>query len=270
MFSGGVGSWAAAKRVADRHGTENMTLLFADTNMEDEDLYRFLDEAADNIGVPVTCIADGRTPWQVFRDVRYLGNSRIDPCSQILKRGLLTNWVESNCDPAATICYVGIDWTEQHRFFGTEKTRGLKQRYADKGWRYEAPLCDRPVVSKDMAMRWLDDEGIKRPRLYDMGFPHNNCGGFCIKAGIAHFTNLLEKMPERFLHHEQQEQQIRDDLGKDVSILRDRRGGKTTPLTLRQLRLRVQGNRDPLSEDERCDWGGCGCAIDAPEEEEAN
>ena len=38
MFSGGVGSWAAAKRVVERHGTEGVVLLFADTLIEDEDL----------------------------------------------------------------------------------------------------------------------------------------------------------------------------------------------------------------------------------------
>lgn len=40
MFSGGVGSWAAAKRVAERRGTDGLILLFADTKSEDEDTYR--------------------------------------------------------------------------------------------------------------------------------------------------------------------------------------------------------------------------------------
>ena len=35
QFSGGIQSWAAAKRVAAEHGTDNLTLLFADTKMED-------------------------------------------------------------------------------------------------------------------------------------------------------------------------------------------------------------------------------------------
>ena len=37
-FSGGVGSWAAAKRVAQREDVDQLTLLFADTLIEDEDL----------------------------------------------------------------------------------------------------------------------------------------------------------------------------------------------------------------------------------------
>ncbi|MGP4029731.1 hypothetical protein [Actinomadura sp. 3N407] len=75
MFSGGINSWAAARRVADEHGTGKLQLLFADTYAEDEDLYRFLEEAAAQIGAPLVRIADGRTPWQVFDDEHYLGNA---------------------------------------------------------------------------------------------------------------------------------------------------------------------------------------------------
>lgn len=45
MFSGGAGSYAAAKRVVAEHGPANTLLIFADTKMEDEDLYRFVGEA---------------------------------------------------------------------------------------------------------------------------------------------------------------------------------------------------------------------------------
>ena len=105
MFSGGVGSWMCAKRVAERHGTDGMTLLFADTNYEDEDLYRFLDEAAANVGVPLTRVSDGRDPWEVFWDVRLIGNSRQAPCSRILKNAQQDRWRDENCDPETTICY---------------------------------------------------------------------------------------------------------------------------------------------------------------------
>lgn len=49
FFSSGIGSWAAAKRVAEQHGTENLVLLFADTGIEDQDNYRFLLDAADSL-----------------------------------------------------------------------------------------------------------------------------------------------------------------------------------------------------------------------------
>jgi 3'-phosphoadenosine 5'-phosphosulfate sulfotransferase (PAPS reductase)/FAD synthetase len=249
MFSGGLGSWAAAKLVAERHGTDNLTLLFADTKIEDEDLYRFLDEAAANVGGNLVRIADGRDPWQVFFDERFLGNSKVDPCSKILKRKLKDRWLEEHFDPANTTVCVGIDWSEIHRF------ETLRQRGADAGWTYQAPLCDPPYLSKREIAEWLDREGIKRPRLYGLGFTHNNCGGFCVKAGQAHFKRLLETMPERYAYHERKEQEIRALLG-DVSILRDRsvKGGGR-PLTLAEFRERCQSGQ----QCDLFDWGGCGC-----------
>lgn len=100
MFSGGLGSWAAARRVVDRHGTSDLVLLFTDTRVEDPDLYRFLDEAAANVGGELVRIADGRTLWDVFRDERFLGNSRVDPCSKILKRKMADRWIAEHCDSA--------------------------------------------------------------------------------------------------------------------------------------------------------------------------
>jgi len=251
QFSGGVGSWAAAKRVAQQHGTDDLVLLFADTLIEDEDLYRFVDEAAANIGGQFVRIADGRTPWEVFRDVRFIGNTRIDPCSRVLKRELLRQWLTDNCDPAETVCYLGIDWTEDHRM---EKAR---DRWAP--WNVEAPLCEAPFITKPQLLAALTAEGIAPPRLYAMGFPHNNCGGFCVKAGQAQFALLLKAFPERYAEHEAQEEAMREMLGADVSIMRDRSGGDLRPLTMRRFRERLQSGQ--LGLFDQFDWGGCGCAV---------
>ena len=243
----------AAKRVAEKYGVDRLDLLFTDTKMEDEDLYRFIREAADSVGAPLTVIADGRTPWQVFHDVRFLGNTRIDPCSKILKRNLADRWIEERFTPNEVTVYVGIDWTEGHRY---ERMAPRKLPYI-----YQAPLLEPPYLNKSEMLDALQGEGIKPPRLYGMGFPHNNCGGFCIKAGQGHFRLLHEQLPERYQYHEEQEQHIREVLG-DVAILRDRRGGTTKPMTLRTLRKRIESN----GEVDRHDFGGCGCFLDDPEE----
>jgi len=248
-FSGGICSWAAAKRVVERHGTEDVVLLFADTKTEDEDLYRFIEQAAANVGVPLTTIADGRDVWQVFHDERYLGNAKIDPCSRSLKRELIDRYVKANYDPQDTIRYIGLDWTEWPRI--------LRHQRAAQPWHVEAPMSEKPYMTKDQMLDWLRAEGIEPPRLYAMGFPHNNCGGFCIKAGIDNFRLLLHTMPERYAYHEQKEQELREHLGKDVAILRDRRGGESKPLTLRALREREECLPMPLGDD----FGGCGCMV---------
>lgn len=107
--------------------------------------------------------------------------------------------------------------------------------------------------------------GIKPPRLYAFGFPHNNCGGFCVKAGFAQFALLLRTMPERYAFHERKEEETRQILKAkncsswDFSVLSDRRGdGKKKTLTLRQFRKRIEAGES----FDRNDWGGCGCALD--------
>lgn len=254
QFSGGVGSWATAKRVAERHGTENLTLLFADTMIEDADLYRFLDEAAENVGGELVKISQGKTIWDVFKEKRFLGNSRIDPCSRVLKREPLRKWIEDNCDPDSTVIYFGIDWSEIHRF----------ERAAPRWepWRVAAPMTEKPYMSKAQQLDWLRDEGIEPPRLYKLGFPHNNCGGGCVKAGQGHFAHLRKQLPEVYAEWEKNENELREMLG-DVSILRDRRvGQKTTPLTLTALRERLDAQPKQV---DMFDWGGCGCALDEEE-----
>lgn len=217
FFSGGIASWAAAKRVAAAHGTSNLILFFSDTKTEDEDLYRFLREASENVGGQLIIDCDGRDIWQVFHDCRFLGNSRIDPCSRILKRDRAHRWIKENYSPEDTILYLGIDWTESHR------TKSIVKAWS--GWRVEFPLCDKPLLMKEQMLTQLQGEGIAVPRLYTLGFSHNNCGGFCVKAGQAHFRNLLKTMPERYAYHEQKEQELREYLGKDVTILRQQSNG---------------------------------------------
>jgi len=248
MFSGGAASWAAARRVVDSGVSPNaITLLFTDTKTEDQDLYRFIADAAADIGVPVTTLADGRDIWQVFKDERYLGNTRADPCSRILKRSLSRAWVEANCDPDHTTIIMGLDWTEVHRHDRTAK--------AWAPWYVESPMTMPPYRLKAEMLADLEVRGIRPPRLYGLGFAHNNCGGGCVKAGRSHFVQLLQVFPARYAEWEANEEDVRQHIGADVSILRDRSGGETSVMTLAALRQEVEaGIAQPL-----WDIGGCGC-----------
>lgn len=254
MFSGGIGSWAAGKRVAERHGTDKLVHLFTDTLIEDADLYRFLGEAAANVGGQLVRIAEGRSPWQVFRDEKMIGNTRADLCSRILKRDLADKWLAEHCDPADTAIYVGIDWSEIHRFDNGEGG-GAKHRYARLGWRCEAPLCEPPYLNKRGLLEGARREGPKTSRGYALGAPHDNCGWRCIKAGQGHFTWLLRVAPERYAEWETEEA---DPIFDGHTILRDRSDGDTKPLSLRQLRERIEAGWQP----DLFDIGGCGCFVD--------
>ncbi|MCZ4513508.1 hypothetical protein O3Q52_36255 [Streptomyces sp. ActVer] len=252
MWSGGITSWATARHVIQQHGTDGVTLLFADTNAEDEDLYAFNDAASAQLGVPITRVADPqeRDPWQVFEDKRWLGNTRIAQCSHALKQEPCRVWLDNNPELTFdnTTLYVGIDWTE------TERLPAIVHGWAP--WTVSAPLTAPPYRDKGQLLNEARSLGLPRPRLYRLGFAHNNCGGACVKGGQAQWIRLLDVFPARYARAEAAEVKMRALLGKDVSILRDRTGGTTTPLTLAVLRQRIEDQPDQL---DLFDEGGCGC-----------
>lgn len=251
-YSGGVSSWAAARIVRDEHPDAPMVLLFADTLIEDEETYQFLEAGAKNLGLPITRIADGRTPWQVFRDKRFLGNSRTDPCSRILKRDLMAKWRNDNFTTDNCVQIVGLDATEEHRFW--------KHARAMEPWKVAAPLIAHGYFKADCE-KLARNHGLPRQRLYRMGMAHANCGGGCVKMGQSGWAILLEQMPERYAEWERNEEEMRQFLGKDVAIMRDRRRkqGFDRPMTLREFRERRQQGRLPLPKEP--EFGGCGCAL---------
>ncbi|MDE1871797.1 MAG: hypothetical protein KGI06_06185 [Candidatus Micrarchaeota archaeon] len=128
-------------------------------------------------------------------------------------------------------------------------------------WTVEAPMTDEPLWDKCKMRKEAERLGFKEPELYALGFPHNNCGGGCVKAGISHFVHLYRVKRAVFLQWEKEEQDTlahfasRGVSNGHFTILKDRRGGTVKPLSLLDLRLRIEaGERFPKN-----DWGGCGC-----------
>lgn len=259
MFSGGIGSWAAAKLVARDFGTENLYLVFSDVKGnsdsphigEDEDTYRFINDAVKNIGGgEYVYLNEGRDIWTLFSDQNFLGNSRVANCSKILKQRPARKWLKENCDPESSTIYVGIDWTETHRI------PAIVRNYLP--YTAKAPLTEPPYLTKAQMIEWAKSEGLETPRLYDLGFTHNNCGGGCVRAGQGQFKKLLDVMPERFDVWEQKENEIRAQIGKDVTILREMVDGVRIPLPLSELRRRATCSPSLI---DKLDLGACGCFV---------
>lgn len=153
MMSSGAGSWAAAKRVVAKHGPGDVVLVFADVKGyvdsehagEDPDNYRFLEEAAANVGAPLVRLIEGRDIWQVFNDEHMLGNNRLPVCSMRLKQQPSRAWVEAQLRPQQHDHLPRSRLGEQHRH---EKNR--------KGW---APW---PVEYPMMRPTWRPSWGTRR------------------------------------------------------------------------------------------------------------
>lgn len=249
FYSGGISSFYATLRLLEYIPKNKVILLFTDTRTEDEDLYRFLVETSNYLDIPLTWLKDGRNIWEVMKDERFLGNSRFDPCSRVLKRSLAKNYIKLNYKPRKTTLVFGIDWSESHRC----------EAIVNNQYPYSVlfPLCDKPFIPYSQYFDIVNKLGIKPPKLYSMGFTHNNCGGFCVKAGKAHFKNLLDKMPDRYIYHEKEEQKLIEFLSiQGKGLLKTTKDGVRSYITLKQFRETLETiSDDSINED----VGGCTC-----------
>ena len=249
-FSGGLGSFSTAADVIGRYGTEDTVLVFCDTMIEHPDLYRFLYEAADKLGAQLVYLADGRDPWQVFHDRKYQGNTRLAHCTTELKGKVFKNWLLSNYKPEECVLYLGFSVGEEHRL-----------KTAENNWypyRVKSPLTEPPYTSKSEVLNLLDELDIKMPELYTKGFLHNNCGGFCVKAGTKQFKKLLKEYPHVYIHHEAKQEKLKSELKTFRPFLRMFKDKKTYYVTLKEFREYVEsgGEVDPFEAP------GCGCFTD--------
>lgn len=249
FYSSGIGSFAAATRVKEQHGSDNLILLFADTGVEDADNYRFLKESAAHIGGELVIVSRGENVFENWRSNSAIANSRMPFCSFDLKHDPCRKWLKANATPE-DIYYVGIDWSEIHRLPKIEA-----------GWapnKVVAPMVEPPYLSKQQTLNIALESGIQPPRLYSLNFSHSNCGGGCVRAGIAHWRHLYKVLPDVYARWEFEEEKQRQNLGKNVSILTRVIDGEKRPLTLAQLREEIEAN----GQMDLLDWGGCGCFVD--------
>lgn len=248
-FSGGMGSFAEAVACVQKFGRENTVLLFADTNIEDEDLYRFKDDTVKLLGCELVELNNGKTPFDIFKEVKLMGNTRVDPCSEHLKRKPLNKWFTDNFAPSDAHMHLGIDYTEAHRL------EGVKARMAPYVYR-STLIEDERIIPKSYSLQY----GIKPPRLYAWKLGHNNCGGFCVKAGLGHYKALWEAAPDRYRALETQELDVYKSIGKRHPFLRKQKGGKLEYITLKEYREEFL-QPQKVSIDEAIEFGGCGCAV---------
>jgi hypothetical protein len=253
LYSGGKGSFLAAYLAKQLYA--KVVLYFNDTKTEDLDLYRFLKETVAWLDLPFVEDSDGRDVWQVFEDRKYLGNSRVDTCSEILKRKRSHKWIEKNYPDASKVdVIIGLGAFEEHRI---EKAAPHWKPY-----KLVCPLADGFVDETALLQELSATSGIKEPRLYAMGFPHNNCGGFCVKAGLAQFKLLYEKLPEVYAYHEQKQEELIQKVPTVRPFLKKQVKGEQMYLTLKQYRegfLEAENiDKDP---DMTYNFGNCSCAI---------
>jgi hypothetical protein len=231
-LSGGVASAVAADRAIQRYGKENIILWFADTKWEDDDLHRFMAECSTRWGMKQETYTDGRTPLEVSEKRQLIPNSRIAPCSFVLKVEPFRAFIARI--PDAVTVLLGMDWKEMHRMEAPTKA------YEAMGAEVDFPLMWKPYEFRPYQDVVRHDWGIEPPRLYRLGYPHNNCGGRCVKQGVHEWIRTLINFPTRFEEVKlwEQAQQAKGGARENRTICSETIEGKKHPLSLAELERR--------------------------------
>ena len=191
----------------------DLILYFNDTGWEDADLHRYLSELSAYMGIDIVNDSDGRNVEEVAYSQRFLANNRAPLCSKILKAKRLQEYAK-----AGDCLYFGIGSHEIHR------AARIRAIYTPLGINTEFPLIDKHMDA-NAAREIMAQTGIERPRLYAMGFEHNNCGGGCVRQGARQWRHLLRVLPDVYAERERFEKEFSKMIApatflKDISLSR--------------------------------------------------
>lgn len=206
-FSAGCSSFAATwilRREID-------VILYTHIDDQHPDTMRFLREAEALLGRPITVLQSPfKTVGEVCRHHKYHNGKDGARCTMELKRKVREKWEYENSD--GDLVYVwGYDRTEKDRADKMEHI--IAPQYGHK-----FPLIDSDM-SKTDAHELCNKLGIKRPAMYDLGYPNNNCIG-CVKGSLGYWNKIRADFPEVFEDRAKMEREI------GASMMHTKKDGK--------------------------------------------
>src|SRR5690554_4151993 len=134
---GGISSSVLLPRyLFAKYPKEQIEMVTCHLPNEDKDLFRLLDVVENRFDTQIKRIGHNKTPFQIFFEAKFLGNSRIDPCSRILKRETMRNYIKENYNPKEVILSIGIGYDE------IDRTLSIKKAWGELKYTVDFPLIN--------------------------------------------------------------------------------------------------------------------------------
>jgi 3'-phosphoadenosine 5'-phosphosulfate sulfotransferase (PAPS reductase)/FAD synthetase len=255
-WSGGITSALACKITLDLF--KNVRVVFIDTRNEDADTYRFKADCERWYGCSIETITSEHygsieDVWKRFKGMNF-ANGAI--CSTELKRAVRIEFERHN--------------EYLYQVFGFEFETKEFQRALAMAENYPSSKPIFPLlmygIDKKQALQMVEQEGIKIPDSYLLGFSNNNClMTGCVQGGIGYWQKFARTFPDRFDKMAAMEHELSEMKGRPVTMLKDRRNGKDERLFLKKhplwpeiAELSETKGREP---EPLTDCGPFGCAV---------
>lgn len=173
------------------------------------DTLRFIANCETALGMPVETIGDmdyRQSVDCVIERRRYVNGPSGAQCTTLLKKRVRQRWERLNCEGGLTYLW-GYDVGERRR----------AERIARSSeWPCEFPLIERGLTKAD-CHALCAGLGVRRPAMYDLGYPNNNCVG-CVKGGMGYWNKIREDFPEVFASRARREREVGHSCIKGVFL----------------------------------------------------
>ena len=198
-FSAGVTSAIAAKLARDKFSsTLPVHLVNTDTGSEDDDNYRFMDDVAAWLSLPLEIIRSIKyaDTFAVYDDAKFFKNQYGARCTVELKKIPRRKYENLETD----LQVFGFDADERRRADDFQMNNPEINAYF--------PLIE-AGISKGEARSILLSAGIREPRTCSEGFNNANClKRGCVKGGIGYWNHIRKVRPEVFWSMARKEREI--------------------------------------------------------------
>ena len=181
--------------------------IYIDVPDQHPDSLRFIADCEKYLCTEIKILrSDFESVEQVCRKNRYINGPNGAPCTKFLKKLVRLRWEHDN--PGSYTYVWGFDKNE------TKRAERMKETFFE--YKHEFPLIDKNI-SKEEAHGILRSLGIKRPVMYDLGYPNNNCIG-CVKGGMGYWNRIRIDFPDVYEARAKMEEDIGATCIKGISL----------------------------------------------------
>lgn len=192
-FSTGISSFVACYLEKDVDA-----IIYTHVNDQHPDSLRFLHDCENVLGRKIEILTSDsyKSVEDVITRTRYINGPAGASCTRILKKQVRLQWEALH--PGLHTYVWGYDVNEKHR----------AERVVDSlpDFEHVFPLIERGLSKQD-CHAIAERLGIRRPVMYDMGYPNNNCIG-CVKGGKGYWNQIRKDFPDVFERRAKLERQI--------------------------------------------------------------
>lgn len=192
--------------------------IYIDIADQHPDSIRFLHDCEKAIGKKITVLKSDRfdSVEEVIKKYKCIKMPHGAPCTGMLKKAVRKKWECGHKEYDLTYVW-GMDSNEKSR------AKQIVENFPE--FHHEFPLIEKCLSKAEVHGLFERTFDFPRPKMYDMGYPNNNCIG-CVKGGMGYWNRIRKDFPEVFESRAKLERMI------GHSILKESDG---TPLYLEEL-----------------------------------